>query len=326
VPEPDLIIADPGVDGAASAALVARSRGCDYSVHFFCSEEFPGFFRRDYQADLPRFYNIFVCGLRVVRKDWQTRPVRSRLMEALRGLEQPMTWFSTMRWESDDRAAVGHLIGEENLIVAPEYRTTASLVAEHMPVSDDARNRELVSLPADTDTDALEGWGRVLSAHRDDYEVLSRAVTVLVNGHEAEVPGKLMQNTERVEKQNSTIAGEEHEVSRMGEVRVAFVELPPRKTAFWNEIGTGAMDSADAGLCIIHPDATDVVLFMRAPTRRLDLETWLRYLTDCLPGSEVLDGGPHWLPVHVPELGSDPTMKRQMLDILRGGAHLLTAS
>mgnify|MGYP006896985172 CR=1 FL=1 len=106
MPDPDIIVADPSVDGAAGAAILARLRGRDYSVHFFASEELPDFFRRQFQEKLPRYYNLLICGLRVVRKDWQASPVRPDLMEALRGFDRPTTWFSTARWDPDDRAAV----------------------------------------------------------------------------------------------------------------------------------------------------------------------------------------------------------------------------
>ena len=326
MPEPDVIVAEPGVDGAACAALIVRARGQENTTHFFRSEELPAFFRRDYQEGLPRFYNLFICGLRVVRKDWQARPARAPLMEALRGLEQPATWFSTAHWEADDEAAVGHLIGENDLVVSPSYSSTAALVAERLPGQGEPLDRELVSMAEGCETDSLDNWRRVLAAHRNNAEVLSRVVTVLARGQVGTVPRQLMQRTERVEKENQRIAGEQHDARRMGEVRVVFVELPRDKTAFWRDIGAAAMETADAGIGLIHPDAADVTLFLKDPTRRLDLQAWLRYLTDCMPGSETLDGGPDWTPVHIQNLGTDPTVKRQLLDILRGGAHLLTAS
>jgi hypothetical protein len=320
------VVCAPDVGAAAAAALVGRAAGRRAECFVYDSQELVEFFRTEVQQRLPRSYRLVLCGLEVVHTDWDGRVVRPRLMDALRGFLGPIRWYSARPWLAEDRRAVGHAVGEGNLIVDANAQSVAALVRDACLESVGDYERSLVRMGAEpAGGEEAEAEGRlILTSLKADHARMAAAVGMLIEGRLDELIEELAEEARGVDEQNRRFA-EEHcrELQPMGEHRMAFVALPRQRHAFWAEVGAYARAHLKVPLSLCHLTGRSVLLLARERSLRADLRVWARYVTDLMPPAQSVGARPAVVPLVVRGLADDPGMIEEAVGLLRDGAHLL---
>ena len=324
-----VIVAGPSLDGVVSAVLCARAAEGAFEILLFESEKLGEFFALEVQQKLPPYYELMICGLEVTYRDWDGRLVRPLLMARLRSLTTPVKWFSARSWDAQDRAAVGHIIGERNLVVSESAPCTADLVKRIHFGDEGAYEQSLVNLVAgqlDQQQEQLWGekWRKVISALRNDAGQLAECISPLIDGRPENIDSALAKTGEDIDSENRRFAREHaRSVERMRERTLVSLSLPPEKHAFWAEISSYARAEAGADFSLCDLVGRPVLVLSQERECRVDLRKWSRYVTDLLPEAQAVVTGSDVVPLFVEGLDKDPGMRQQVIELLRDGAHLL---
>jgi len=323
-----VIVASPGLDGAVSAVLVARATHGPFEVLFYDSERLPDFFAPSLQEKLPPFYELVLCALEVMHSNWDGQLIRPRLMEQLRACGRPVRWFGTGRWAVEDRAAVGHIIGEQNLFVSESAPCTAAIVREALLPEGGEYERRLVELASGGEIEGEEEWqgqwSCVISSLKAAPRQLAEAISPLIQARPERLSEKLLERARKTAEENRSFA--ERAVGEplpMRESKLVTIEIPPEKHPFWREISGYARAKREAGFCLSLLAGRPLVLLTRAAEVRVDLRRWVRYLTDLVPAARMLGSQEDVVPILVDGLPDDRGMMQELLDVLRDGAHLV---
>jgi len=293
------------------------------------SEKLAGFFEPTVQARLPRGYDLAVCGLRVAQSDWDGRSVRPRLMDARRKFVGRIEWFGSGKWDAEDVRAIGHLVGEDNLVLAGADDSLAALVRQRFYGPDDHYEDRLARFAAGRLGDDEERtWGRrlrsVLTALKGDVRALASAIDALVESRLQGLIDEHSDAAERTESENRRVAADSAEpLRRMGDLKLVFVDIPPEREPFWQEIGAYARESAGAELSLCRLADRPVLVLAREPEVKADLQAWARYVTDTLPSVRTVDARETVVPLVAPGAAAGPALKDEVLAAMSSGVHLL---
>jgi len=324
-----VILFRPDLDGVAAAAIAARAAGPDVEALAVGSQHLVGFFTDEAQRRLPAHYRLVICGLELVRTDWDGRLVRPALLDALRDFTQPIRWFSGRAWAPEDIATLQHMFGEERIRVRPDASSEAALVRELLGEADDRYADWLVAmaedrLPAGPQSAWGKAWRHTIPFVKDDPPALAQAVGLLAAQKPQEIPKALIERAERTERevlgQAAAAAGDAVEI---GERRLIALALPRRLHPFWKEAGAAALRERDAQFCLCALSGRDVLALARREGLRVDLEGWARYVTDLMPGASVVERQPEAEILNVPGLKGDQGLLDEVVRLLIEGAHLL---
>jgi len=324
-----VIVTPPDADGVASATIAARAAGGAVEMLFFESERLAAFFEGGVQDKLPALYRLIVCGLEVVHTNWDAEVIRPRLMDSLRGFVSPLQWFSARDWRAEDRAAVQNIVGEGNLVVRPGAACTASLVRDGLAQPGDAFANLLVkfaegSLAAEEEERWGWPWRRVIASLRGAPARLREAIAPLVEGSPEQIAADLVETADRVERECRSFAADNAAESvPVGERELVVIAIPRARHAFWPEISSYARAGTGADFCLCVLTGRPVMILSRGPEQRADLRTWVRYLTDMLPGATTVGAGPEAVPIVAAALKQDAGLVQEAVRTLRQGAHLL---
>jgi len=323
------ILASGDIDGVASAVIAARAADGPVELLFSESQHLVRFFGNSVQDKLPRRYNLIICGLEVVHTSWDGELVRPRLMDLLRAFMSPVLWFSSRAWRPEDRAAVESIVGAGNLLVNADAPCTAALVHSHFARPDDeyaALMEELAAgrLPDQAEAEWGAQWRRVITSFKGDLRHLREAVEPLVDARPTEIPDALLERATRTEQENRELAERSaEEPVQVGEHKLACIDIPRERHAFWREISGCSLALTGAHFCLCHLIGRPVLILTRNDKERADLRTWARYLTDLLPAARAIGESPEVVPIYLRGLDQDPALKREAIEILQQGAHLL---
>jgi hypothetical protein len=324
-----VIVSTPDADGAVAGALAGRAVEGRAEALVFDSADLVAFFRPDLRQKLPRRYNLILCGPSVVHTDWEGRSVRPALMDALRAIHVPVRWFSGRRWDPEDRRAVAHLIGEGALRVSDGATSAAELVCREMCAPSDAYADLLVRfVSGELGSREEESWGAtamlVLCALKTEPEQMAAAIALMMEERIDEMNARFGETARRTDEENRTEGRRQAaKVLRIGSVKVVLVTLAEARQPFWAEVSGYARREAEAELSVCALSGRSVLLVGRERNAHLDLEGWVRYLTDMLPGTERVGEQPDAVAVHVPGLAVNPGLRDEVLRFLQEGAHLL---
>ena len=179
-----VIVSSPDADGVVAGALLGRSLDGRAETLVYASEHLVDFFGPAAQQKLPRDYDLALCGPGVAHVDWDGRPVRPRLMEALRDFGGRVRWYSARRWDPEDRQAVAHAVGQANLLLAGDAQTLCALVHAEAGGASDPYGESLVRFASGhLSRTEQQAWGAdlglVLTSLKADHEQLGTAVGLL---------------------------------------------------------------------------------------------------------------------------------------------------
>ena len=324
-----VIVSAPDVDAVVAGALMGRAVRGRAEALVFDSQGLVEFFEPVVQQKLPRAYDLVLCGLEVMHRNWDGRLVRPRLMDALRGFVGPILWLSARRWDSQDLRAVGHVLGGDNLIVSEGAGSVAVMVKDRYFGTGHEYEDSLGRLAADRlSADERQSWGaklrKVLVALKADYFELAGAVGALMEERLQELIAAHGDRAERTEQENRAFACQNAGQPRiMGEMKLVSLSLSPPKHAFWADISEYAREAAGSGLSLCRLEGRQVMLLSRGREVRIDLRVWARYVTDLLPAARSVGGQPDVVPLVVDGLADDSGLQDEVLTLLKDGAHLL---
>ncbi len=319
------VVCAPDVEAAVAAALAGRAAEGRAECFVYDSQDLTGFFRPQVQRRLPRSYRLVLCGLELVHRDWEGRLVRPRLMDALRGFLGPARWYSARPWAVEDRRAVGHAIGEANLVIDEDAPSVAALVRDRCLEQVGQYEQTLLRLAEAAEGEGPEAQGRlILAALKADHARMAEAVGMLIEGRLRELIAEHGEEARRSDEANRRFA-EEHsrELQPMGEHGIAFIALPAERHAFWSEVSAYARRRVDVPLSLCHLMGRSVLLLARRPSLRADLRVWARYVTDLMPQAQSVGARPEVVPLVIEGLAEDPGLIEEALGLMREGAHLL---
>jgi hypothetical protein len=323
-----VVVVAPQADAVVAGALAGRAVEGRAELLVLDSQELLGLFEPGMRRRLPRGYSLVLCGQQVVHTDWDGRLVRPALMDALRGFVGPIRWFSSGVWESEDRRAVAHVVGEGNLTIA-DPGALAAAVCRACCAEDDEYASLLVRLAQGRGADEAEQRRAdvlqlVLSALKAHREEMERAAAMLMAGGLQGVLDACGERAGRMAEQNRRFAVQHAEEPRpMGSMRLVCVSLPPPRQPFWAEVGRYARQEHEAELSLCHLGGRPVMVLAGEDGLRADLRTWARYVTDLLPGCRTVGAHAHVVPLVVSGLTRDEGLKDEVLRLLAEGAHLL---
>ncbi|MHC4592362.1 MAG: hypothetical protein ACYS8L_06665 [Planctomycetota bacterium] len=324
-----VVLSAPDIDSVVAGALVGRALKGRVEALVFDSPGLLEFFSSAVQQKLPRSYSLVLCGVEVVHSDWHGRLVRPSLMDALRDFLGPIRWFSAGHWEPEDRRAVAHIVGPENLRISPSGGSVAVMVRSSFASGDDEYADSLLRLATDRLSEREEEeWGasarRVVTALKADYRQLAGAVGLLIESRIGELieehAATAQQTDEAIRDFARRHAGEP---KVMGSMKMVVVSLQRAMQPFWAEIAAHARQEADAELSLCHLEGRPVMLLARGREVRTDLRAWARYVTDLLPGARSIGARPDVIPLLIPGLGEDVALRAEVLNLMADGAHLL---
>jgi len=324
-----VVVCGPEVDAVVGAALVGRAAQSRAEALVFDSQGLPAFFGELVQQKLPPSYDLVLCGLEVVQSDWDGRPVRALLVDALRGFMGPVRWFSARHWEPEDRVAVAHILGEGNLTVRETAGSVAAVVRDTcFGPGDEYANLMVRLATARLSKDEEDRWGAkarlVLTALKANYGELASAVGLLMEGRLQGLIDRYQEKAARVDEENHRFAREKAQEPRpMGEMRLVLLSLPASRQPFWAEIGAYARQERAAELSLCCLEGRSVMLLARGPAVRADLRDWARYVTDLLPAARSIGAEAGVVPLVVQGLTGDEGLREEVLSLLAEGAHLL---
>ena len=319
-----VVVAAPDVDACAAAALVGRCAQGHVETLVFDSERLVAFFGHSVQQKLPHGYDLVFCGLEVVHTDWDGRLVRPKLMDSLRSHIGPVRWFAACRWDPVDRQAIEQMIGRGNLVASDTADSTAALVAAHYGLEDDAYARQLVEVGGgQAEGEAARAHG-ILTALKGSHREMAIAVSLLMEERLADLARSYGATAARVEEENRRAARERASDARpMGALKLVCLSLPRDKHAFWAEISAYARERAEAELALCRLEGRPVLLVSRGREPWVDLQVWVRYVTDLLPAARSLGARPDVVPLVVDGLKERPGLTDEVLGLMAEGAHLL---
>jgi hypothetical protein len=319
-----VVLAAPDVDACAAAALVGRCVQGHCEPLVFDSERLASFFEQSVQQKLPHGYDLVLCGLEVVHTDWDGRLVRPKLMDALRSHIGPVRWFAAYRWDPVDRQAIEQMIGRGNLAASDGVESTAALVAAYCGREDASFARLLVQAAGGgAEEEAARARG-IVTALKGDHREMARAVSLLTEGRLAELVRDYGQTAERVEEENRRAARERSgEPLPMGALKLVCLSLPPRQHAFWAEISACARELSGAELALCRLEGRPVMVLTREREPWIDLQVWVRYVTDLLPSARRVGARPDVVPLVVDGLKERPDLVDEVLELMAQGSHLL---
>ena len=324
-----VIVSAPDVDGAVAGALVGRAAQGRAEALVFDSEDLVAFFRPEMQQKLPRGYDLVICGPGVVQSDWEGRSVRPALMDALRAARGPVRWFSARRWDSEDRRAVAHIIGEECLRVSDGARPAAQLVREEVCDRADGYADRLVRFVRGDLSDAeRRAWGSaagmVLEALKADREQLAAAIALLMEGHLQDMIGRFEESARRTDEDSRTEARRQvGNCRKMRGVKLVLLNLAPPRHPFWAEVSRYARQEAGAEVSLCALEGRSVLLIGRETASQVDLAAWARYVTDMLPAARAIGRQPDVVTLYVQGLAEAPQLRDEVVRLMEEGAHLL---
>jgi len=324
-----VVVAAPNMDAAVGAALAGRAASGRVEALIFDSEDLVEFFDHETQQELPRGYELVLCGVKVIRMNWDGRLVRPRLMKRLRGHVGLVRWFSASGWRPEDRRAVEHIIGEDKLFVDEGARSVAATVWDECCGRPDDYGRSLVQFArGELDDEEEEAWGadlrKVLGALKGDRAAMSEAVSAMMRQRIQDVIDQRLEQAERIEEENRACARENAEDPRLmrGKKLVA-ISIPRERHPFWAEISAYAREATGSELSMCHLSGRPTFLLSRGPELRIDLRKWARYLTDSLPRARAADARADAVPIVMEGSVDDAGLKEEILEALAEGAHLL---
>lgn len=324
-----VVLASGDVDGVASAVIAARAADGRAEMLFSESQHLVDFFAGPVQDRFPRRYDLVICGIDVVHTSWDGELIRPRLMDALRAFVSPVVWFSSRPWHPEDRATVENIVGAGNLMVDTDAPCTAALLRAHFAPPDDAYAAQLEGLaagrlPEEADAEWGAQWRRVITSFKDDLRHLGEAIAPLVGARPSEIPDALIERATRTQQQNRELAERSAEDPvKVGEHKLACIDIPRERHAFWREISGCVLALTGAQFCLCRLTGRPVLILTRSKEQRTDLRTWARYLTDLHPAASAIGESPEAVPVYLRGLDQDAALKREAIEILRQGAHLL---
>ncbi len=323
-----VIVCAPEVDASAAAALAGRAAPDGAEALIFPSEELARFFEREVQRKLPRGYDLVLCGLQVVHVDWDGNLVRPRLMKRLRSFVGEAKWYGAAPWHPEDRRAVGHMIGEENLLVDPNAGSVARLMLDHLEEPGSDYDEQLARFGAGRDLGEEVNWAEdlrgVLTALKADRRMLAEAIAELIEGRPEDVVAEHCEQAEKVHEENRRFARENCGDPRpMREMKLVELQLPPERHPFWAEIGSYAREEKEVEFSLCRLEARPTLLLARRDDLRVDLRTWARYVTDLMPRAHAVGARPEVVPLVVEGLNETPALQEEVLELLKEGAHLL---
>ncbi len=324
-----VVVCTPDVDAALAAAIAGRVAEGRAETLVFASDELPAFFESEMQRRLPRGYDLTLCGHQVVHVDWDGRLVRPVLMKRLRRFVGVVRWFGRQPWRPEDRRALEHMIGADNVALADAGAALAELVLHQQQGGEDGYVQDLARCAAGRLSDQEEGrWGaalrRVLTFLKADRQTMASVVGELVEGNVGQVVEEHAEEARRTEQQVQSFAeASAQDVRPMGARRLVTVPVPEGKHAFWAEIGAFARTAAEAQLSLCHLQGRLVMVLAREAGLRADLRSWARYVTDLMPEAQTVGARPDTVPLLVDGLDEDPGLRQVVLALLQDGAHLL---
>ena len=329
--ERSAIVASPDADGAASAVIAARSAEAVLKVLFMESERLPHFLDESSQQALPSHYELILCGMQVMRIDWDGRLIRPLLMAGLRAFTSPVKWFSAHEWKSEDLAAVAHVIGEENLCVCETAECTAALVRGACCAPEDDYADSLVrlgtGLSGEEGNPWIDQWRRVITTLKDNLPAMAEAISPLIAGRPDELSQELLLRADRLARENQELArSNAEEPIRMRQSTLVTIDIPAGRHPFWEEICASACAQTETEFCLCRLVGRPTLVLTRAAGSRMDLRRWARYVTDMLPQAQSVDAAPQAVPLVVEGLVHDPLLKREVLRLLEEGAHLIRSA
>jgi len=321
-------VASPEVDPVVAAALAGRATEGSTEVLIFSSQELPRFFETEVQRKLPRGCGLMLCGVEVVHVDWDGRLVRPQLMERLRHFFGEIRWFSAAPWLAEDRQAVGHMIGDERLVVSEAAESLAGLVRRSLGAPEDDYEEALARFAAGKLSLEEARWAEplrtVLTALKADRYALAEAVGELMEENIDGLLDRHLERARRIEEENRRFAARQaEEPLRMGERRLVCVGVPPDKQCFWAEVSGCAREEAEADVSLCRLLGRPTVVLARGPEFRTDLREWARYVTDLMPAARSVGAREDVVPLVIDGLDEDPGLQKELLGLLRDGAHLL---
>ncbi len=319
-----VVVVAPDVDACAAAALVGRCAPGHTETLVFDSERLASFFEHPVQQKLPHGYDLVFCGSEVVHSDWDGRLVRPKLMDALRSHIGPVRWFAAYRWDPVDRQAIEQMIGRGNLAASDTADSTAALVAAHYGLEEDAYARQLLDLAVGKAEGRAGRAHGILTALKGNHREMAVAVSLLMDERLAELVRRYGATADRVEEGNRRAARQRASEPRpMGALKLVCLSLPPEKHAFWAEISAYAREEAEAELALCRLEGRPVMVVSRGREPWLDLQVWVRYVTDLLPAARSVGARPDVVPLFVDGLKERPDLMDEVLELMAEGAHLL---
>jgi len=322
------VVAAPEADAVAAGVLAGRAAEGKAEVLIFDSQGLVDFFAPDLQRRLPRSYRLVLSGQEVVHTDWDGRLVRPGLMDALRAFLGPIRWFSSAPWEPEDRRAVGHIVGEENLALSGGRSLAAAVLKACCEPHDEyaallVRLTERRGAGAEEERQAEE-LHLVLSALKGERGRLAEAAGALMEGGLQDVLEAYAERARRIADDNRRFAREHAgEPLPMGEMKLVTITLPAPRQPFWVEVSRYARQEAEAELSLCCLGGRSVMLLEAESSVRADLRTWARYVTDLLPPAQTVGARPQVVPIVVRGLADDPGLVNEALRLMTEGAHLL---
>jgi len=324
-----VVVAAPDVDSVVAGALAGRAADGRVEFLVFDSGGLVGFFASGVQQKLPRSYDLVLCGLEVVRTDWDGRPVRPPLMDALRAFLGPVRWFSARAWEPDDLSAVAHIIGDVNLVAPGVPGSVAAAVRDALFRQAGPSEDALVRFAAGRLSLAEEeAWGAsarlILTALKADYGKLAEAMGFLMEGRYGGLVEEFGERARRTDEDNRRLGRQNaREPQAVGEMKLVFVTVPAPSQRFWAEIGSYARREKGAELSLCHLEGRSVLVLACNAELRVDLRVWAGYVTDMWPAVSVAGARPDAVPLLVYGLAQEPRLGDEVLRLLTEGAHLL---
>ena len=315
-----VVLAAPGIDGVASAAIVARCADGPVEMLFMDSCDLPAFFDDPMQQKLPSRYRLLICGLDVVQRNWQGETIRPRLMEALRGSMQPIEWFSAGAWSPEDKAAVEHMIGGGRLHVTAAS-SCAELVQDALAAGGGAE--PIVALAQGRGDDPTTAqWRRVISCLRDDATALARTAASLADEETEHPPADLVERADRVES-DLRLAAEAGagEPVPVGDRRLITLDIPAGRRVFWPEMAREAMRLKEAQFCLCALPAPSTLILTADEAVGIDLRPWARCVTDLMAAVRSVEEAPQAVILSAPD--HDPALRSEVVRLLAENAHLL---
>jgi hypothetical protein len=324
-----VVVSGPEVDAVVGGALVGRAASGTVETLVYDSQGLVGFFSSSVQQRLPRGYDLVLCGMEVVHRDWDGRLVRPRLMDALRAFTGPIRWFSGRLWEADDLQAVGHVLGEGNLKVPEVPGSVAAIVRDALLPRDDAYADSLVRFAGRRlSREEEDAWGSrarlVLAALKADPQELAGAVALLMENRVEQLIAKHGERAKQVDEDNRRFARESAQEPRsMAGMKLVCLGLPPSRHCFWAEISAYARQETNSELSLCHLEGRPVMLLTCSPTVRADLRVWVRYVTDLMPAATTVGAEADFVALVVQGLTQDTGLRGEVLNLLGDGAYLL---
>jgi hypothetical protein len=326
---PTVVVASPDAAGAVAGALAARSVSGSVEVLVLASCELPGLFDWTTRRRLPVRHGLMLCGQRVVQVDWDGHPVRSRLMECLRGFVGQVTWYGSGWWHDDDRRAVEHVIGVGSLHLDPVTGSCAVAARAALFGPEDHYEEGLCRAvckdagphAAEQGSTTLRG---VLEGLKGDRRALAAAIRLLSAGGSEDVVTRYGAAASAREGANREWAATcTHSPVAAGPLKLVSLSVPADRRVFWAELAGYAREHSGAEVSLCRMEGCCVLMLARGDAPRVDLRKWARYLTDGLPGARMLEAAADAVPILIEGLAKAPELADQAMALLVEGGHLL---